>query len=86
MALLAGLALFSVGNTVYGRLALSGNYYAGHLIDLAWIEGFIGVGIASLLATHNPSDVPAFRNPMRLRWAAIVRATLLMTSILSGLT
>lgn len=81
LALLGGLVLFAVGNIVYGRLALSGDYYAGHLIDLTWIEGFIGVAIAALLATNRTNAVPAFRNPVRQRWAAMLRATLLAASI-----
>jgi len=83
LALLGALSLFAAGNLVYGRLALLEGYYSGHPIDLLWIEGFIGVAIAALLATRQSGIVPSFRDPLRMRWAAIIRSVLLATSILT---
>ena len=44
LATLLGLMAFTVGNVIYGRLALMGHYYSGHIVDLTWIEGFVLVG------------------------------------------
>ena len=48
-ALLGGLTAFAVGNAIYGRAALRGDYHVGHPLDLAWVEGFLLLGVGALL-------------------------------------
>jgi diguanylate cyclase (GGDEF)-like protein len=52
VALLGGLGAFTIGNTIYGRAALRGDYHIGRPLDLAWVEGFLLLGIGALLVTR----------------------------------
>ncbi len=55
--LTAGFGAFALANVIYGRLALAGTYRAGDPVDLGWHLGLLLVGIAALLALHDPAPV-----------------------------
>jgi diguanylate cyclase (GGDEF)-like protein len=80
--LLLGLVAFTVGNVIYGRLALMDRYYSGHIVDLTWIEGFVLVGVAAIFALPDARAVTIRQDISGRRQVAMVRTLPLLLSVL----
>jgi diguanylate cyclase (GGDEF)-like protein/PAS domain S-box-containing protein len=59
----AGLVAVSVAGSGFAHLASAGRYATGHPIDVAWVLGFLLIGVASL----RPGDVRAVEGATPLR-------------------
>ncbi|RIK45793.1 MAG: hypothetical protein DCC58_05315 [Chloroflexi bacterium] len=55
---LLGLVLFTIGNIIYSRMALTGGYTSGNPIDLSWQLGFLSLTAAAFIARRSTSAHP----------------------------
>ncbi len=85
-ALLAGSLAFTIANAVYGRLALRQAYFSGHPIDLAWLAGFVLVGLAAVLVARSDERARLLVPRQASRRLVLLRALVLGLSTLSAVS
>lgn len=86
IVLLVGSLAFTIANVVYGRLALEHAYFSGHPVDLAWIAGFVLVGLAAVLAARSDGRAERLTPRQASRRLVLLRALALSLSTLGTLS
>jgi diguanylate cyclase (GGDEF)-like protein/PAS domain S-box-containing protein len=83
MLLLTGFIAFTIANIIYGQFAIEGTYAEGHLLDLGWHVGYVAIGMAAIVARREARDNARAIDSMGRGYAAEVRSTALIASVLT---